>query len=301
MIIVFTGIIVVISIIISGLIIWRINSFINQITNIRIEKNSDLIQKYYDKLDRIETKTSDGIKISAWRFKVPEPKGIVIVLHGMHGMDASTLLDFGNFFKESNYEAFCLDMRAHGYSEGKRIGLGYTEVKDVSALLNWIKEKPEYKDKKIIIYGISMGGATAINTAVERKDIDMIISVSSFKSVESVFLYYMKKENTPELILKMFKPCIRLILSLKYKTNSIKNSPINKITKITKIPILLIHGDKDEQIPVQHADDLKKAAGDNVNLWIVKGAKHMVVTDILEPNKSWYRKKILNFINSNLN
>ena len=261
-------IIVVFCIIIFGLITWKSNSIISQLANTRVEGNSELLQKYIDQLDRIETETSDGLKVSAWRFKEKEPKGIVIVLHGMHGQNASSLLDFGYFFKEANYETFCLDMRAHGYSEGKRIGFGYTEVKDVNALLNWIKEKPNYKDKKIILYGISMGGATAINTAAEREDANMVISVSAHGSFESTFLDYMRKENIPELIINMFKPSIRLVLLGKYRVNPVSNSPIKKIIKIKNTPVLLIHGDKDEQVLVHQAYNLKQASGENTKLQV---------------------------------
>lgn len=291
--------ILIIGLVIFGFITWQTKTIIVEMADTRIEKNSELIQKYSSLLDRIETQTSGGIKISAWRFKAQNPGGIVIVLHGMHGQDASSLLDFGYFFMNANYEAFCLDMRAHGYSGGDTIGFGYTEVRDVSALLDWLKERPEYKDKKIILYGISMGGATALNTAAVRKDIDLVISVSAFKSFENTFLDFMRAEEIPELIVKTFKPAIRLVLALKYGTNPVKNSPINRI-RLLDIPVLLVHGDQDEQILVQQARDLKQAAGDNAELWIVKDAEHMVVTDLLNEDKSWYREKILSFIKSNL-
>nr|AGF92877.1 esterase/lipase/thioesterase family protein [uncultured organism] len=198
-------IIIILAFILFGLITWQSHSIIKQMANIRVEKDSELIHKYQDEIDRIEIENSEGIKISSWRFKEQEPKGIVIILHGMHGQDASSLLDFGHFFNKAKYEAFCMDFRAHGKSEGNEIGFGYTEVKDVIALLSWIKKEPRYENKRVILYGISMGGATAINVATKRQDVSMVISASAFKSYTDTFLDSMRKENVPELVVKMFK------------------------------------------------------------------------------------------------
>lgn len=293
-------IIIILAFILFVLITWQSNSIIKKMANIRVEKNSELIHKYQDEIDRIEIENSEGIKISSWRFKNQEPNGIVIILHGMHGQDASSLLDFGHFFHEAKYETFCLDLRAHGKSEGNEIGFGYTEVKDVIALLNWIRKEPRYENKKVILYGISMGGATAINVAAKRQDVSMVISASAFKTYTDTFLDSMRKENVPELVVNMFSPSIKIVLSTKYDMNFTDKTPINNIKNINSTPILLIHGDEDEQIPVQHAYDLKQASGDNVDLWIVEGAKHMIVDDVLASNNYWYRKKLIKFIESNM-
>lgn len=292
------GLIVLLVIIIIGFgaITWFSNNIFNEMADKRVEKNSSLIKTYADEIDRIETESSDRLKISSWRFKKEDPEGIVIVLHGMDGQDASTLLDFGKFFSDNNYETFCLDMRAHGKSEGNQIGFGYTEVKDVKALLDWIVSQPKYENKEIILYGISMGGATAINTAAERSEIDKVISVSAFQFTEKTFLDYMRRDGVPEFVVQSFKPSIRLLITLKYDRRPIKNAPISKIRQVNN-PILLIHGDQDQQILIEQAYNLKEAAGQNAELWVVEDKKHMVVTDILNPDNEWYREKILEFIN----
>jgi len=286
--------------IIFGLMTWATYSITAQLANVRVEKKSELIQKYQDEIDRVEIENADSMRISFWRFAQREPKGLVVVLHGMHGQDASSLLNLGYFFKEAKFETFCLDLRAHGYSEGDEIGFGYTEVKDVSALLDWIKADPRYDKKKIILYGISMGGATALNVAAEREDVDMVISVSAFKSYTDTFLDTMRREKVPELVVNLFRPSIALVLAAKYDLNFMDKSPIRNIARIKNTPVLLIHGDEDDQIPVEHGTDLKQVAGDNVELWIVDGANHMVVDEILAPNNDWYRTKVLSFIERNL-
>jgi len=288
-------ILIVLVVIGFGGITYFTNTIINQQANTRVVKNSNLIDKYSNLIDQIETKTSDDLKINSWRFTVDNPEGIVLVIHGMHGQDASSLLDFGKFFYDNNYESFCIDLRAHGKSEGKKIGFGYTETRDLNSLLDWIKIQPKYKDKEIILFGLSMGGATAINTTPFRTDIDKIISVSSFASYEKTFLDYMRKDEVPEYIVQAFKPSIRMLLSLKYNTSPTKNSPVNNIKDIN-IPTLLIHGTDDQQISINQAYELKQNGKENIHLWEVKDYNHLVVTDILNEDNNWYKERLINFI-----
>jgi len=288
-------ILIVLVVIGFGGITYFTNTIINQQANTRVVKNSNLIDKYSNLIDQIETKTSDDLKINSWRFTVDNPEGIVLVIHGMHGQDASSLLDFGKFFYDNNYESFCIDLRAHGKSEGEKIGFGYTETRDLNSLLDWIKIQPKYKDKEIILFGLSMGGATAINTTPFRTDIDKIISVSSFASYEKTFLDYMRKDEVPEYIVQAFKPSIRMLLSLKYNTSPTKNSPVNNIKDIN-IPTLLIHGTDDQQISINQAYELKQNGKENIHLWEVKDYNHLVVTDILNEDNNWYKERLINFI-----
>lgn len=286
---------IVILVIGFGGITYFTNSIINQQANTRVVKDSDLINDYSNLIDQVETKTSDNLRINSWRFTVDNPEGVVVVIHGMHGQDGSSLLDFGKFFYDNNYETFCIDLRAHGKSEGNKIGFGYTETRDLNSLLDWIKTQPKYKDKEVILFGLSMGGATAINTAPFRSDIDKIISVSSFASYERTFLDYMRKDEVPEYIVQAFKPSIRMLLSVKYNTSPTKNAPVFNIKDIN-IPTLLIHGSNDEQISVNQAHELKENGKENVQLWVVKDYKHLVVTDILKEENDWYRERLVDFI-----
>jgi fermentation-respiration switch protein FrsA (DUF1100 family) len=100
-------------------------------------------------------------------------------------------------------------------------------------------------------------------------------------------------------MVQAFKPSIRLILALRYDINPQKEAPVSNIQDID-IPIYLVHGDQDQQILVEQAKTLKKAARSNAELWIVKDQKHMVVTDILKAENQWYREKVLEFINKSI-
>jgi len=292
------------------LIFWESNRLVSSYANQRVEIKGALIKKYQSEIERFEMKTIDGLKVSTWRFHTPKPKAIVIVLHDLQKMDASSILDYGKFFKSAGYEAFCLDLRAHGFSKGKKICFGYEETKDVRALIDWINQRPEYRGKKIILYGLGMGGAVAINTAAELDEVKIVVSVNAFESIEHQLMDQCNKGKYIKSFLKVkffkkvinyfYKPSVQFILALNYHVNPRKSSPRNNILKLSPRPVLIIHGEQEREILIRHAQIIKNNASEGTELWIVKGKQHLVELEILSPQNEWYQSHILDFIEHNL-
>jgi len=288
------SVIILLLIITGGVIFWHVNSMIGEMVDVRVERNGELIEYYSDYLTKVELEAEDGLQLHTWQFSRESPRGIIIMLHGMHGMDASSLLDLGFDFWEEGFEVFSLDMRAHGKSGGEEIGLGYTEVFDVTALLDWIKEEERYQDLDVFLFGFSMGGATAINTAAKREDVSRVISIASFSSFEENFAFFMRQENLPEIIISLYRPAIRGNLRLRYGLNPVENSPINNIEKIYPRPVLLIHGDQDDQIPLEQGKSLYEKSLGNSELYIAEGKGHFLILDLLIEEST--RDLILGFL-----
>ncbi len=55
--------------------------------------------------------------------------------------------------------------------------------------------------------------------------------------------------------------------------------PIDYIDKIAPRPLLIIHGDKDETVPVAHAGQLYDKAGSPKEMTILSGAGHRLRMD----------------------
>jgi len=130
--------------------------------------------------------SEDGIPLQAWYIPANDPRGVVVLLHGIDGMDASSFLPHATHLHEAGYSSIVLDMRAHGRSGGNWIGFAFEEPQDLSAVLNWIASKNELEDVPVALLGFSMGGATAIRTAAYRSDVNAVISVSSFSSIDKM-------------------------------------------------------------------------------------------------------------------
>ena len=90
-----------------------------------------------------------------------EIKGIVQLVHGMNE-HKERYIDFMEYLAENNYASIIHDHRGHGKSIRKDEDLGYfyddkaeAVVEDVYQITKYLKER--FKDKKIILFGHSMG------------------------------------------------------------------------------------------------------------------------------------------------
>ncbi len=264
----------------------------------RVEKLETTPEALGLEAESISLVSADGVPLKAWWIPAEEPEGVIILLHGMDGMDASSLLGHAHFLHEAGYAALALDMRAHGRSGGERIGLAFEEPLDVAAALDWIAAQPGLEEVDVALLGISMGGATALRTAAARPEVDAVISVSAFASIDLMVQDAMAlMMDAPPAVVAVYAPFMKLAFLTSYGVWPATASPLRDIPQIPPRPILIAHGTADDQIVVDHAYLLEEAADHRVEMWIVEGAGHGIYKgDATGPEDAAYRARILAFL-----
>jgi fermentation-respiration switch protein FrsA (DUF1100 family) len=243
--------------------------------------------------------TEDGLRLISWEVKADDPRGIVIFLSGIHNPSVTAYFGHAKMMADNGYSSLLIEMRSHGRSEGSKIYVGTREYLDTKAGVEYIKSQPAYKDLPVIVFGVSMGGATAINSIGEIPDIDGLISVSAFSSWEDAFCDNMIVMGFPPIAAKMEKPFVRLYMGLEFGFGSIRISPVNEIKKLDGRPALLMHSTEDSQIPFASFERLKKAATGQVETFVRTGDHHMMCMEehFTEPWKDEeYAGAILSFL-----
>jgi len=222
------------------------------------DKPSDLGLKY----EEVTLTTSDNMKLKAWFIPNNKTKNAIIICHG-YPFDKGNVLGFAPFLHK-NYNLLFFDFRAMGESQGKYTTIGYKETQDLKAAIKYLKTK---NIKNIGAIGFSLGAATIL--MAKSPDIKAIVADSSYANLDLMVnalyrqFFFLKYPFT-------FLTKILAKLTLKIDTKDI--SP-EKAIKDLQTPILLIHGEKDSQIPVKNSHLLKKA-NPEAELWIVKNADH---------------------------
>jgi len=292
-------VIIILVVFVTSLVMITIaNSVVASMANVRVVRNDATLEDYGLIGDRISVRSVDGLTINAYMIPHEDSRGSVLILHGMHGMDATSLFDYARFVYDLGFTAVPVDMRAHGKSEGKSLGFGYTEVWDVMAVIEYIKQDAQHKDLPIIIYGLSMGGSTAINVAAQSQDVDGVIAISPYRSIQAQFYDYMLRDGMPDLLVKVFQPFVSMVIWFRYRVNPVADSPESTIQRLRDIPILIAHGDEDSQTRVDHSKVLYEACSSNKKeLWIAEGQDHLIVNDVLHDESKFYRERIAVFLN----
>ncbi|HVJ60603.1 MAG TPA: alpha/beta fold hydrolase [Burkholderiaceae bacterium] len=189
----------------------------------------------------------DGARLHALHFRQPGAKGVVFFLHGNAGNNDSWLTDT-SFYRRTGYDLFLLDYRGYGKSTG-RISSEAQLHADVMAA--WQSIAPEYAGRRKIVYGRSLGTGPATRLATQV-DADLLVLVSPYSSV---------RELAAEHFAWVPGALLRYPL------------PTREWLPAVKMPVLLIHGEQDEIVPVTHAARLHALRPD-AELLLLPGVHH---------------------------
>lgn len=145
-----------------------------------------------------------------------------------------------------------LEYRGYGLSTGTPDEVGLTI--DAQTGLDYIRQRSELRDTKILIYGQSLGGAVAINLVAKNQkdgDIKGLILENTFTSIKKLIPRFV-----PNTVMSLWLYTILTILSSVFPAAKFITRMCHQywpsediLPKITEIPILFLSGLKDEIIP----------------------------------------------------
>ena len=212
-----------------------------------------------------------------------ESKIWVIAVHG-YTDSASYMVNSAKQFLSYGYNVLLPNLRAHGKSDGKYIGMGWLDKDDIMLWIDYLIAT--YGNIKIILYGISMGAATVMMVSGEElpSNVRMVIEDCGYTSAWEEFRYELKYLFHIPAFPALYN--VNLITIIKAKYSLKKASSIKQIKK-SKIPILFIHGDKDKFVPFYMLDKLYNAATCKKEKLVIKNAGH-AEAQLIDPEKYWH-------------
>ena len=115
-----------------------------------------------------------------------ESKTWVIAVHG-YTDSAYFMVSAVKQFLNYGYNVLIPDLRAHGKSDGKYIGMGWLDRLDLIEWINYLIKT--FGNIKIILYGISMGAAAVMMTSGEKlpSNVRIVIEDCGYTSVWEEF------------------------------------------------------------------------------------------------------------------
>lgn len=216
----------------------------------------------------------------------------VIMVHGYRG-DGASIISPIKKMNNKGYNLLIPDLRGHGESEGDYIGMGWDDRHDILQWVNFLLDiNPNIS---IVLYGVSMGGATVMNVAGENipHQVKAIIEDCGYTSVWDLFKAHIDMSNLEsEIALRMASFATRLRAGYAIEDDQ----PIEQVKK-SKVPILFIHGDQDDFVPFSMLDDLYNAANCEKQKLIIQGAGHANSCSV---NTKLYYQTIFDFIENSV-
>jgi len=222
--------------------------------------------------------TEDGVRLSAWY--TPPRKGAVILL--AHGYGDNRPEWVHAMLAKKGYGVLSWDARAHGESEGEISTVGYLEVLDVKAALDFVLAQPDVNH--VGAWGGSMGGATLIRATAQFPEIEALFVDSSFASLNDEFNYLVPYP--------VINPLAKFLAE--WQTGfSIKDlNLVEDIARISPRPVYIVHSNGDTVAPPNSGQELFNAANEPRYLWLDENAAHLA---IYLDNPRRYQRRLIGF------
>ena len=247
----------------------------------------DKAMDFYNKSNKKELhiKSFDNTDLYGTFIENKKSKYVLILCHGYRSTKERDVYASMSNYYDWGYSILAIDERGCGKSSGKHITFGYKESKDINAWVDYIYKK--YK-KEVILGGVSLGASSIL--MVNNKHVKLIIEDSGFenayKQVRYTLLHYSK------LPLNIFMPFICLFVRIFAKTK-LKKVDVNDNLKNLNIPILFIHGSKDDFVPLKNVYSMYEKYNGPKDILVIDDAPHGMGYLI---DEKAYLKKIRDFI-----
>ncbi len=215
----------------------------------------------------------DESNLYGYYFENPNSDLAVIYLHGYNGSMFECHPECKKIKEELNANVLMVDYRGFGISEGSPTIEG--AVRDTERMYDYLINEKKLKGKNILIYGVSLGGALALETYVtklkpEGKEIGAIYLLYPFSSIRDI-----TKWRYPEI-----------------PSSIIPDKRLNSkhLARKVDIPIHLAHGNADDCTPFRQTLQIYRSARlldqEQKEIYIIDGVGHQDIMEVAASNPS---------------
>lgn len=195
-----------------------------------------------------------------------------VLVHGYTDCALKMLFIGYLYHHDLGFNLLLPDLHYHGLSKGKYVQMGWLDRLDV---LQWI----EFADSlfggntQVVIHGISMGAATTMMVSGEKvpECVRCYVEDCGFTSVWDEFAGELCKQYgvPPFPILHT----ANLISKIQLGWSFGEASSLRQVEKCS-LPMLFIHGEKDDYVPTEMVYQLYEAKPQPKAIWIAPGSGH---------------------------
>jgi fermentation-respiration switch protein FrsA (DUF1100 family) len=208
-------------------------------------------------------RTDDGETLHGWWVPAPHGRalGHVLFFHGNAGNISHRVVD-AQLLAAEGFDVLLFDYRGYGRSTGRPDEDG--TYRDARAAHGALRSRPTVEPSRIFYLGESLGGGVALALALEAPPAGIVLR-SAFTGIKAMGrLHY---PLVPGFVVPDAYPSLRRISAL-------------------RCPLLVLHGERDDLVPIAEGQALFAAAPEPKSLVVLPGAGHNDLLAVAGPRQA---------------
>ena len=199
----------------------------------------------------------------------------IILCHGFaKAKSDKKFVQLSKALTKQGIAVFRFDFSGHGFSEGSIENLDIVfQAEEIKSAYDVFLQNKKINKKKIIILGHSLGALSVVLFQLKYKLAKGLILVSPALCQKELIKKWYTKQEIYLWRKQEFLETKKGRLGIKYLNQALLKDWQNTASRI-KIPVLLIHGKKDEDIPVKYTKNLFSKLNCEKTLKIIESAEH---------------------------
>lgn len=238
---------------------------------------------------RVTIPVGESDHLEAWYVRGTRPA--TVVLFPGYARDHRRMWRYAQFLLRDGYDVLAVDFRSARTLDRKPTTLGYWELRDARAVLDWLRARPESRGQRVAFFGESLGGAVSLALAAERPDVNAVVVDCPFASGDAAiadgFRYVMHLPPYP------LAQIARQLGTLLTGHDPGALDATAALRALNGRPVLLIQTTLEDRFSQAEVERLTGSAGLDAEIWTVHDAKH---TQVWVSRREEYEKRVSRFL-----
>jgi fermentation-respiration switch protein FrsA (DUF1100 family) len=202
---------------------------------------------------------------------------------------------YAHFLNDMGLGVLNVDFRSSRRDQRKPTTLGYWELWDAGAAVDWVRANPECAGHEVVLFGESLGAATAITLAAKRPDIAAVVADCPFADADAAiadgFERVLRIPASP--LTTIAREFGRLTTGHDPGTLDVTSS----LRTLNDRPVLVIQTRRGDRFASSQVERITHALGLQGETWTVDDVKH---NEVWLHHRDDYEKRVKKFLTERL-
>lgn len=255
------------------------------------DEQRDAVRWFQATRQSLTTYSEDGLRLRAWVLDpdciAPKPHVYAICLHGFCG-EPQEMARYALRYARMGCTVLLPALRAHERSQGRYVGMGYLDRRDVMRWINLVVRADS--QARIILHGNSMGAAAVMLAAAEPDlpaQVKAVIEDSGYSSANSEMRFVARSMMRLPRVVGLPMLGVMSMICRMHAGFWLADGDCVRAAGRIRVPMLCVHGTADQLVPHEFMDRIVSAYhGRHCLTLSVTGAGH-TLSSVKDPDTYW--------------